>query len=381
MSMALLLPFVLFALLLSFIGRANGTPLSAGNGVIHAIKPTCISLQGDITSCNVGINSVPPLVTLDGGYQWLTVEPTTTTESGSTLTTNEAVWTAAQTSYLDIKPITTTVTNGAITVLTSTQYVSFITTTTAPAGAAPTALIAAVVIAPVLVVTLQPIVDNASGKTAEAIGLEIVTILAKSGFVLTVDDATQLGAVILTAGLVAPSTAGAYLYKSFPLKPYLGNINITPNRPSKTTPSLLTSSPTTSPVKTVTAIGDRPYSDYQDYDFGLTASGPTPTSDDFATSTPSATAKCNQSNAGVDVVVFNALANKFCTGLDLSKSSSTTIQGNATGLQNTYGSSIFFNFSQTANTCALGCNASYAKIVTSCKFDIFTSQLPIANKS
>jgi len=177
MSLALHLsslpPFLLLALLSSLIGKTNGIPLSADNAIIHAVQPACTTLQGDSTSCNVGINTVPSLVTLDGGYEWLTIQPTTITESGSTLKTNEAVWTAVQTSYLDVEPITTTATDGAISVSTSTAYVSFITTTTAAAGAAPTALIAAAVIAPELVGTLQPIIDSASGKTAEAIGSEM----------------------------------------------------------------------------------------------------------------------------------------------------------------------------------------------------------------
>jgi hypothetical protein len=129
------------------------------------------------------------LVSLDGGYEWLTVQPTTITESGSTLTTNEAVWTAVQTSYLDVETVTTTATNGATTVSTSTAYVSFITTTTAAAGAAPTAVIAAAIIVPALIATLQPIVDSAGGKTAEAIASEIVSTLIQSGVVLTTEEA------------------------------------------------------------------------------------------------------------------------------------------------------------------------------------------------
>jgi hypothetical protein len=73
---------------------------------------------------------------------------------------------------------------------------------------------------------------------------------------------------------------------------------------------------------------------------------------------------------GVDVVVAQALANKFCTGLDLSKSSRASIQGNATGLPDPYGSSMFFNFSQTADTCYLGCNTSYTQIISACKLNI-----------
>ncbi|KIM98737.1 hypothetical protein OIDMADRAFT_57081 [Oidiodendron maius Zn] len=382
MSSLLYLPspltFLLLALLSSLIGKTNGIPLSAGNTVIHAVEPSCTTLPGGSSSCNVGINTIPPLVTLDGGYQWLTVQPTTTIESGSTLTTNKAVWTATQTSYLGVTPITTTATNGATTVSTSTEYVSFITTTTAPAGAAPTALIAAAIIAPALVATLQPIVDSAGGKTAEAIGLDIVSTLAKSGIVLTADEAIQLGVIILAVGLVVPGILGVGLYHPFPMTPYIWNINIAPNPPSNSpTATLPTTTTTSSAVETVTAIGDPPYSDYlYFFQFDMTASGPTPTGDDFASSTtstrPASTAQCTPSNDSIDVVEAQALANKFCTDLDLSKSSNVTIQGNATGLQNTYGSSIFFNFSKTANTCDLGCNISYTQIITACEFNSHT---------
>lgn len=84
---------------------------------------------------------------------------------------------------------------------------------------------------------------------------------------------------------------------------------------------------------------------------------------------------------GAAVEVVGALANQFCTGLDLSKDSSSTLPGSASGLQGADGISVLFNFSQAANTCTLGCNASYAQIVTSCKFDIFISQLPIAKST
>ena len=373
---------LLLALLSSLVVKSNGIPLSADNAGIHAIQPGCTTFQGGSTSCNVGINTVPSLVTLDGGYEWLTVQQTTTTQSGSALTTNEAVWTAVQTSYLDIIPITTTATNGATTVSTSTEYLSFITTTTAPAGAASTALIAAAIIAPALVGTLQPIVDSAGGKTAEAIGSEIVSTLAKSGVVLTGDEATQLGSVILAIGLLGTTAEAAQLYQTFPLKSYIANINIAPNPPSKSATVPPPSSITSSAVEMVTAIVDPPYSDYQDFQVVMIPSGPTPTSDDFASSTstlrPSATAQCNPSNVGAAVEVVGALANQFCTGLDLSKSSSNTLQGSASGLQGADGTSVIFNFSQTANSCSLGCNASYTQIIKSCKFRLFNSELPMA---
>ncbi|KIM99170.1 hypothetical protein OIDMADRAFT_30801 [Oidiodendron maius Zn] len=360
-----LLLFLLPALLLlSLIGKTTGIPLSAGGDVIHAIQPTCTTLPGGSTSCNVGINTIPPLVTLDGGYQWLTVEPTTTTDSGSTLTTNEAVWTASQISYLTAEHITIT-SNGATIVSTSTEYVSFITTTTSPAGTAPTALIAAAIIAPALVGTLQPIVDSAGRKTVADIASEIVSAFASSGVVLSKDQSSQLATVLLAYGLIVGAQAGSHVYHSYTIKPYLANINVMPNPPSNPLPTTVQ---TTSSLKTATVIADPAYTNYKDFQgVVIIASGPTPTDGDLGASTstsPAATAKCTPSNGSVDVVEAQALANKFCTGLDLSKSSSTAIQGNATGLQNTYGSSILFNFSQTANTCNLGCNMAYNQIIT-----------------
>jgi len=358
--------FLLLALLSSLIGKTNGMPLSAENVIIHAIQPTCTTLQGGSTSCNVGINTLPTLVTLEGGYKWLTVQPTTITESGSTLTGDEPFWTAVQTSYLDVRPVTTTASNGATTVSTSTAYVSFITTTNSAAGAAPTAAIAAAIIAPALVATLQPIVDSAGGKTAEAIASEIVSAMAQSGVVLTLEEATQLATIILAVGVLNAAGTAINFYHSFKLTPYVGNVNVAPNPPS------VSVSTTSSTVATVTAIVDPPYTDYKMYQVPMTASGPTPTSDDFA---PSAKAQCNPSNVGAPVEVVGALSKKFCTGLDLSKSSSSTLLGSASGLQGADTISVLFNFSQTANTCALGCNASYAQIVQSCKFDTFISLL------
>ncbi|KUJ23964.1 uncharacterized protein LY89DRAFT_727016 [Mollisia scopiformis] len=108
-----------------------------------------------------------------------------------------------------------------------------------------------------------------------------------------------------------------------------------------------------SAVETVTAIVDTPYTDYLDFQqFVLIASGPTPTDDDFAsissTAFPLATASCSSYDVGATVELVEALADIFCTGLDLSE-----------------GSSVF----QTADICALGCNSSYTQIITSCEFN------------
>ncbi|KAL3418719.1 hypothetical protein PVAG01_10435 [Phlyctema vagabunda] len=145
-----------------------------------------------------------------------------TTMSESTVSTNLAVWTAIQTSYLDVITVTTTDTNDVTFTSASTQYMSFVTTTTGAAGTAPTALIVAAVIAPASIAPLQPIVDIASGKTVAALGTEILSALAKEGILLT------------------------------------------------------------TPAPDVTAIVDPPYPDYLDFQVPIFASEPTPTSDDFA---------------------------------------------------------------------------------------------------
>lgn len=81
--------------------------------------------------------------------------------------------------------------------------------------------------------------------------------------------------------------------------------------------------------------------------------------DDFASSSSTslhpATASCIPSNVGAGVEVVQALANKFCTGLALSQSSSNTLPGSVSELQGADATSVFFNFGQITNTCALGC--------------------------
>lgn len=109
-----------------------------------------------------------------------------------------------------------------------------------------------------------------------------------------------------------------------------------------------------------------------DFQVVIAATGPAPTGDDFATTTssiaPSAPVVCEPSNMGAAVEVVIALSNMFCTGLDLTKSSVNTLQGSSSGLQDADATSVAFNFTQTADTCALGCNASYKHMVQTCKF-------------
>ncbi len=86
-----------------------------------------------------------------------------------------------------------------------------------------------------------------------------------------------------------------------------------------------------------------------------------------------------QSTTGAAAEVFEALANKFCTALDLSKDSSSTLLGSASASQ---GADLYCSTSaKTADTCALGYTASYTQIVTTYKFYIFGSYLPIVKST
>ncbi|CZS96997.1 uncharacterized protein RCO7_02719 [Rhynchosporium graminicola] len=246
MSLVAQLPWLshnLLHLLLFSLGSARGTVIKPFQ--IKAIAPACTTLANGLTTCNVGVNTVPPLKTLDGGYQWLTVEPAVVTLAGSAVT--------------------------------STEYVSFVTSTTGSA-AAPTAAIVAAVIAPAAVGYLQPIVDTAGGKTVAGLGAEILSVLAKEKIFITAYEADQLAAVIIIVGTnVVIAGTVKYVYSSFRLSSYIRNINIKPI-PS---PTETITSTTSSATPEVTAIIDLPYPDYLDFQAPMIALGPTPTVDDF----------------------------------------------------------------------------------------------------
>lgn len=125
-----------------FHTRTNANPV---DDRIDAILPSCITLTSGSTSCRVGINPVPTLgPSLDGGYQWISIEPTTIVDSGTVVATDEGVWTKSETGFVLIVPVTTTI-GGSVVTSTSTAYFDFITEI-AVAEAGGGAVIAAVVI-------------------------------------------------------------------------------------------------------------------------------------------------------------------------------------------------------------------------------------------
>jgi hypothetical protein len=71
--------------------------ISIASGAVLAVEPSCTTDATGSTSCNVGINTVPTFASLDGGYQWLTDEVTTTSISGSLITETIPVFTATET--------------------------------------------------------------------------------------------------------------------------------------------------------------------------------------------------------------------------------------------------------------------------------------------
>ncbi len=83
--------------------------------------------------------------------------------------------------------------------------------------------------APALAGILQPILDSAGGKTAEAIGSKFVSTFAWSGVILTPEEATQLGKVILAVSLPSAARTANHLYQTFPLTPYFA---ISTSRPT-----------------------------------------------------------------------------------------------------------------------------------------------------
>lgn len=140
---------LLCALSTLFHLKTHAKPIDIDDPKIDAILPSCVTLTSGSTSCNIGINPVPTLdPSLDGGYQWISIEPTTIVNSGTVIATDEGVWTKSETNYVSIIPVTTTI-GGSIVTSTSTGYFDFITET-AVAEAGGGAVIAAVVIGKLL---------------------------------------------------------------------------------------------------------------------------------------------------------------------------------------------------------------------------------------
>lgn len=94
-----------------------------------AVLPSCITPTSGSMSCRVGINPTPALdPSLDGGYQWISVEPTTILDSGTIVAADEGIWTKSQKDYVSVVPVTTTIGSSVVT-LASTAYFDFITET------------------------------------------------------------------------------------------------------------------------------------------------------------------------------------------------------------------------------------------------------------
>lgn len=184
--------------------------------VIAAISPRCTTDTTGSTSCNVGVNPVPTFQSLDGGYQWLSAELITETDSrGVIKTTTSRSWTAVETNFLTAS--VSTKTNGADTITTTTtSYVSFITAQPTVNGNVGDAVIAGVVLAPAIVAAVQAVTDGAAGMTVEEVASRLSSALELKKVTLTAGDLQRLSNFILNAvalvaaGEVASAVVSAY---------------------------------------------------------------------------------------------------------------------------------------------------------------------------
>lgn len=265
-------------------GKTHASPIK---DQIDAIAPSCTTLASGSTTCNVGINSLPTLgPSLDGGYQWISIEPTTIMDSGTVIATDEGVWTNTQTDYVTVAPVTTTVSGSTIT-STSTGYFSFITETAVGQAGGP--VIAAVVIAPAVIPALQPVADSivASTATVTSIANQIVKQLGAAGFVISSADATNMATVLLTMSLSTSAFIANRLHK---LPSWLPSLSVKPpmNTPKTTHPKTTPSSTKTSSsiTSTVTAIAFPPYSNWRDLTIPVgIPTGPIPSGTDLGITT------------------------------------------------------------------------------------------------
>lgn len=105
-------------------------------------------------------------------------------------------FTAKETNFLSSMPITTTV-SGKPTTTTSTEYVSFVTATPMVNGKTEGAVVAAVVIAPALVASVQKVADGASGKTVDQLVSDLTTAFNGQKVTLTQGELTTLATYLL----------------------------------------------------------------------------------------------------------------------------------------------------------------------------------------
>jgi hypothetical protein len=354
--------------------------------VIHAIEPSCITDAAGSTTCNVGINSVPTFGPIDGGYQWITQEVDATTVSGLLTTQTIGVFTATQTNFLDVIPMTTTDSAGAPTTTIETQYVSFITAVPTLNGAVLDAVIAGVVIAPALVVALQGVADVAVGKTVQQIAQEISDAFALQKAMLTPGDlqvlATYIFNLVAVAGVlvaIQPLMTGA----TVPLSAASSlSISITSGSSSSSSSTANVTGTAggiitlTSIGPTVTAIMKPPYSDWAGISMGIMF---LPTTGDLSSDSSTSTAaipSCTGGVIGVDPSIANKLAAAFCTSssINFTQDASETISGSDLNPPiDSSGVSIQFGFSNSADTCALdlfasiSCVATYSLLIQNCR--------------
>lgn len=185
--------------------------VALGNSIaIPGIPPGCNTDATGSASCHVGVKPVPTFQSLDGGYQWLTDEVLTETDSrGVIKTTTSHSWTATETHFLTA--VIETTTHGAdIVTTTTTSYVSFITAQATIDGTVGDAVIAGVILAPAIVAAVQTVTGGAAGKTVQEVASKLSSVLELQKVTLTAGDLQRLSNWIINAVAAAGAGKAAY---------------------------------------------------------------------------------------------------------------------------------------------------------------------------
>lgn len=82
---------------LSVSDEIKPTKAACASDEVNAATLSCVTDSTGSTLCPIGVDPVATYATIDGGYQWLTDEIETTTESGMPTTETVPVFTATQT--------------------------------------------------------------------------------------------------------------------------------------------------------------------------------------------------------------------------------------------------------------------------------------------
>lgn len=330
--------------------------------IIHAIEPSCTTNAASSSSCNVGVNPIlsPEDNTIDSGHQWVTVQESVTTISGTRTTKYISTFTATQTNFLTQHPITTTNEAGAAIITTTTEYVSFITSTPAAQdgggggeAAAAAAIIIGIIIAPALVESLQAIVDSAAGKTIEEIGEEIAKSVGKKANLSPGD--IQLIARYAYAALGAAAGVGVVVY---PL--WMSNAvsaTITSITAVKYNMTITTQRPT------VTAIMKFPYDNWEEI-----YSAPPNTGTQLELPSDYT---CNTGRFSIDPSHARELAIGFCSRnkVDSGNSANEIVSSTDDKFPLRFVDvSILFNFEFEDGQCELKCADAYNSLIKTCKF-------------